>query len=358
MPGSPVRLGPEFAVTQPGMPGPEALQALRRAAAEEQARRAAEEEAEREAELPPEPEPAAEDEAYDDPPAQQESPSGELEPELTPVKKVPNVTREVPAHQKAGEVWGESSTHERNMEHLFDDVSQARALAAAGLGDGMPPAPQFSDELLSDAPPPDDAPEGDDFRAEGDDGPEDDVEAMPTRDLRDSAAQVAETMPPQKLGEVPASEVIARPASMVRQVLAWTIDVSLWAGISSAYFLLQKQKGGGAAIHGVEQLVVWVKSLGPKALVGGVIAVGVALLYTALFTMALKGRTPGRLIAGIRLVTKKGETPGFIRAVLRTGFSLVSFATCCAGFWLALFDRRAQTLHDKLSGTFVVRLDS
>ncbi len=33
----------------------------------------------------------------------------------------------------------------------------------------------------------------------------------------------------------------------------------------------------------------------------------------------------------------------------------VSFVPFLAGFWLALFDRRGQTLHDKLTQTFVVR---
>ena len=99
------------------------------------------------------------------------------------------------------------------------------------------------------------------------------------------------------------------------------------------------------------------KSLGKASLIGAALAFGLAVLYTLLFTFALKGRTPGRLIAGIRLVTKKGEAPGIFRALFRTAFAVLSFATCCAGFWLALFDRKAQTLHDKLTGTFVVRLD-
>ena len=43
------------------------------------------------------------------------------------------------------------------------------------------------------------------------------------------------------------------------------------------------------------------------------------------------------------------------RPLIRALFSFVSFGLCLSGFWLALFDRKGQTLHDKLTRTFVVR---
>jgi uncharacterized RDD family membrane protein YckC len=81
----------------------------------------------------------------------------------------------------------------------------------------------------------------------------------------------------------------------------------------------------------------------------------VVLLYATFFASALGGRTPGRLVTGVRLVTSSGEPPGLVRALLRAVFSFVSFGLCLSGFWLALFDRKGQTLHDKLTRTFVVR---
>jgi uncharacterized RDD family membrane protein YckC len=41
---------------------------------------------------------------------------------------------------------------------------------------------------------------------------------------------------------------------------------------------------------------------------------------------------------------------------VRAALSLASFGLFLSGFWLALFDRRGQTLHDKLTSTFVVQL--
>jgi hypothetical protein len=41
--------------------------------------------------------------------------------------------------------------------------------------------------------------------------------------------------------------------------------------------------------------------------------------------------------------------------VVRALLSLISAGAFLGGFWLAIFDRRGQTLHDKLTRTFVVR---
>ena len=78
--------------------------------------------------------------------------------------------------------------------------------------------------------------------------------------------------------------------------------------------------------------------------------------YFTLFEAFWNGRTPGRRTFGIHLVDNSGHAPGPMRALTRAGLSLVSFALFLSGFWLALFDRHGQTLHDKLTRTFVVRL--
>jgi uncharacterized RDD family membrane protein YckC len=81
-----------------------------------------------------------------------------------------------------------------------------------------------------------------------------------------------------------------------------------------------------------------------------------AFVYTTLFAFLFHGRTVGRRLVGIHLVDGTGAAPGAGRALVRAGLSLVSFGLFLSGFWLALFDRHGQTLHDKLTRTFVVRL--
>jgi uncharacterized RDD family membrane protein YckC len=85
------------------------------------------------------------------------------------------------------------------------------------------------------------------------------------------------------------------------------------------------------------------------------LALVLGLVYTAAFALLWDGRTPGRRLLGIRLVDRTGLAPAPGRAIARAVLALVSFVPFLAGFWLALFDRRGQTLHDKLTQTFVVR---
>lgn len=143
--------------------------------------------------------------------------------------------------------------------------------------------------------------------------------------------------------------VLATPASLFRRVGAWVIDLSLIGGISGGFLFAAMTviapKNAGL-----------VKSLTAIALPGLFLAGLLAFVYTTLFAFFFHGRTPGRKLFGIQLVDGGGDAPGPARALLRAGLALVSFGLFLAGFWLALFDRHGQTLHDKLTGTFVVRL--
>jgi len=78
--------------------------------------------------------------------------------------------------------------------------------------------------------------------------------------------------------------------------------------------------------------------------------------YATFFALTWNGATPGRKLLGLRLVNKEGHTLGFLRAFVRGLLSLLSFGFMLAGFWWALIDKRRQTLHDKCTGTFVVRV--
>jgi len=57
--------------------------------------------------------------------------------------------------------------------------------------------------------------------------------------------------------------------------------------------------------------------------------------------------------AGVR--TLAGEVPSPVRAFVRALLAVGSAALCGFGFILAIFDRRHQTLHDKLCGCVVDR---
>lgn len=68
------------------------------------------------------------------------------------------------------------------------------------------------------------------------------------------------------------------------------------------------------------------------------------------------GRSAGKLLLGLRIVDKSGLTPNFQTALVRSGMSFVSCVPCAWGYWWASLDNSGQTIHDKVAGTYVVRM--
>jgi uncharacterized RDD family membrane protein YckC len=143
--------------------------------------------------------------------------------------------------------------------------------------------------------------------------------------------------------------VRAAPASLVRRLTAWLVDlglITLLCGVFLAVAMLVIAPRNVGLAQGLAAVAL------PAAMLLGVLA----FVYASLFAFLFKGRTPGRGLTGIRLVDERGGAPGPGTALARAALSLLSAGLFLAGFWLALFDRRGQTLHDKLTRTFVVRL--
>jgi uncharacterized RDD family membrane protein YckC len=186
-------------------------------------------------------------------------------------------------------------------------------------------------------------------------------------------AQVPDTLPPHQIDEPEVSrpahaaaapttppgvhDIHARPAPVWRRLIAGLIDTSILGGVIGLFFFAAAAvvglKAPSAGLTGLDALLARVVSWQPLMVPGAALAALLAVVYATAFGML--GRTPGRLLTGLRLVDKSGLAPAPGRAAFRAVLSIVSFALFLCGFWLALFDRRGQTLHDKLSSTFVVR---
>jgi uncharacterized RDD family membrane protein YckC len=79
------------------------------------------------------------------------------------------------------------------------------------------------------------------------------------------------------------------------------------------------------------------------------------VLYFWLFT-SLSGQTPGKMIAGIRVVNKNGTKPGPVYIALREVLGkIASVILISAGFFWIGWDDNKQGLHDKIAGTYVIR---
>ncbi len=155
-------------------------------------------------------------------------------------------------------------------------------------------------------------------------------------------------------------EVRARPASLWRRAGALLLDAAIVLGVCVLYLelavwvvhpaglrapQLPGLDGLVARLHAVHEVLPWALVLG--TLLG--------VVYSSVFAFLWGGRSPGRWLFGIRLVDRRGLAPAPGHAIARALLAVVSFVVCLAGFWLSLFDRRGQTLHDKLTRTFLVR---
>jgi len=133
-------------------------------------------------------------------------------------------------------------------------------------------------------------------------------------------------------------------AGLVSRGLAYLIDAVAVALLA----------GAGVTVLGMVASVV-----GPEArdlarlVVSGYVLFLPALLavYCALF-WSLAGRTPGMAVVGVRVVRTDGRPVGWLGASIR-GVLLAFFPI--GALWL-LIDRRRQAVHDKVVGTYVVRV--
>jgi resuscitation-promoting factor RpfA len=175
-----------------------------------------------------------------------------------------------------------------------------------------------------------------------------------------SHAAELEALPRLAAAPLPVREVRARPASLWRRAGALLLDSAIVFGVLAlflelAMLVVPPPHVRGTQLPGLDGLVArlhTVDAVLPPAVVLGAL---LAVVYSSVFAFLWGGRSPGRWLFGICLVDKRGQAPAPGRALARALLSLFSFALFLAGFWLSLFDRRGQTLHDKLTRTFVVR---
>jgi uncharacterized RDD family membrane protein YckC len=81
---------------------------------------------------------------------------------------------------------------------------------------------------------------------------------------------------------------------------------------------------------------------------------GLGLLYAAFFT-GTTGQTPGKMVAGLRVVDHDGLPPGFVRALGRAAAGSAGALVLGAGLVSLWFDPARRALHDRLFQTRVVK---
>ena len=76
-------------------------------------------------------------------------------------------------------------------------------------------------------------------------------------------------------------------------------------------------------------------------------------LYFVLFT-GLRGQTPGKKALKVKVIDGRGNAPGLWRALLRETLGVaISYFLPLSYLW-AIWDKKKQTFHDKIAGTYVI----
>ncbi|MGB7497040.1 MAG: RDD family protein [Candidatus Acidiferrum sp.] len=82
----------------------------------------------------------------------------------------------------------------------------------------------------------------------------------------------------------------------------------------------------------------------------------VYLQYFGLFTI-FGGSTPGMMVSGIQVASSTGDAPTPRQYMLRAIGYLLSAGTCFLGFLWVLWDEDGLTWHDRLSKTYLARIE-
>jgi uncharacterized RDD family membrane protein YckC len=85
-------------------------------------------------------------------------------------------------------------------------------------------------------------------------------------------------------------------------------------------------------------------------------AVAIYLLYHPVFEVAMHGRTPGKRMAGVRIVTRTGAVPGIGALLVRNLFRLIDSlpGAYCLGFAMVVLTAQHVRIGDLAAGTLLV----
>jgi uncharacterized RDD family membrane protein YckC len=92
------------------------------------------------------------------------------------------------------------------------------------------------------------------------------------------------------------------------------------------------------------------------AVVSGLPAAAIYFLYHPLIEILMRGRTPGKRMAGVRIVNRQGGTPSILALLIRNGFRLIDSlpAFYGVGLCMVIFSAQRVRLGDLAAGTLLV----
>jgi uncharacterized RDD family membrane protein YckC len=158
--------------------------------------------------------------------------------------------------------------------------------------------------------------------------------------------------------ESPARPLAGTPGGPVRRLIATLLDMLLFCAACAAIALPVARTVDWSTLPSDVDLISQILSdRSWVGRVGGVVGMCVALWWCYFVVgWGLLGATPGKWVAGLRVVDHRGRAPiGATRAVMRLFAYTVSSLTFGIGHLMLVFRSDRCALHDLLAGTRVVR---
>ena len=144
-------------------------------------------------------------------------------------------------------------------------------------------------------------------------------------------------------------------AGFGRRLVALFIDIIILVAINWVINIVWSLASGGGFFGEVPVDPLAEVTSGPTWPLGAAIAFVLFVAYIVLFWW-WKGRTPGKMVMGLKIVRGNGSDLRWSDAVLRFLSYIISFLIFFIGFIWAFFDDYNQGIHDKLANTFVIKL--
>ena len=154
--------------------------------------------------------------------------------------------------------------------------------------------------------------------------------------------------------------VVSTDLESLRQAGFWLRAVAFLVDLAVVAVLLA---AGGMLVAGAVRAGGWFSSTPEVALqwleasARTVLSVLMNLWYFTLF-VGWSGQTPGKMLFRLRIIRVTGEEAGYARAFMRWVGQILSFVLLGIGFLMIALSRKKQGLHDKIAGTYVIRLGS
>lgn len=137
-----------------------------------------------------------------------------------------------------------------------------------------------------------------------------------------------------------------RAAGFVTRLFAFAIDLVVIAGIVAI--------GGWIAV--LADNVIDEFNLETRATLSSIYVVLIPLIIALYFVMfwSLTGRTIGKWLLGLRVVSTAGRTPSIGRSMVRVLGYAISAVVFWAGYIWVLVDKNRRAWHDHMASTWVV----